>query len=328
MTYIIAEIGSNWRDFNEAKDSIAVAKNCGADAVKFQMFSHTELYGYFTPIEMDAEKLPKGATSGKITNKLYGLHPEDIPKLAEKAAACGIDFMCTAFSPEGVKFVDPFVKAHKISSCELSYVQLLEAVRDTGKPVYLSVGASSWGDVAKALQILGTKNVTLMYCCVEYPSTWHNLRLINTLRDKFGVAVGFSDHSLDLYTPVTAAHIHGAVAIEKHFKSNADIDSPDAGHSLEANKFMHMVELIRNPNAVMKMPNPGEYDAIMRHNRRLVATVDIQAGQTFKFGENYGTYRSLEKDSHGLSGFEWEVVNGKLATKSIGAGKTIGPGDF
>lgn len=312
MTTIIAEVGSNFNSFEDAKNSISLAKACGADIVKFQLFTQEELYGKEIDGWDKAREMPR----------------EWIPKLKEKADACAIDFMCTAFSPDGLRYVDSFVKAHKIASSEISYTQLLEAAKATRKPVYLSTGASSWGDVALALSILGKEQVILMYCCVEYPSKWHNLRLINTLKDKFNVPVGFSDHSLDVYTPVTAAHVHGAVAIEKHFKINDGMATPDAGHSLNPAEFMHMVELIRDKNAVMKMPNPGERAAVMRHKRRLVAMHDIKIGEPFDFGVNFGTYRLTEDDSHGLGGFSWEVVNGKLAKKDLTQGATIGPGDF
>jgi len=312
MTYVICEIGSNWSNFDDAKNSISLAKACGADAVKFQMFTGLELYGKEADGWDRAREMPR----------------EWLPKLKEKANACSIDFMCTAFSPDGLRYVDQFVKAHKIASSEISYTQLLEAAKATKKPIYLSTGASSWNDVAIALKILEGADVTLMYCCVEYPSKWHNLRLINKFKEKFGVKVGFSDHSFDIYTPVTAAHVHGATAVEKHFKINDAMVTPDAPHSLNPSEFMHMVELIRDKNAVMKMPNPGEREAIMRHNRRLVVTEDIKTGEPFDFDVNFGTYRLLADDSHGLGGFSWQAVNGKLALKDLNKGQTIGPGDF
>jgi N,N'-diacetyllegionaminate synthase len=309
MTYIICEVGSNWSNFEDTKDSVSMAKACGASAVKFQLYTGMELYG------------KEGAVAGEMPR-------EWLPKLKEKADACAIDFMCTSFSPDGLRYVDPFVKAHKIASSEISYTQLLEAAKATGKPIYLSVGASSWGDIKEALRILAGAKVTLMYCAVEYPSKWHNLRLINTLKERFSVPVGLSDHSFDIYTPVTAAHVHGAVAIEKHFKLRDDFKTPDAPHSLNPQEFIHMVELIKDKNAVMKMPNPGEREAVMRHKRRLVVTEDIKVGEPFDFDVNFGTYRLLADDSHGLGGFSWQAVNGKLALKDLNKGQTIGPGDF
>lgn len=310
MTYIIAEVGSNYKSFDDAKDSIAMAKNCGADAVKFQMFTHEDLYG------------PQHTCITESNIKAW------LPKLKAKADACKIDLMCTAFSPEGLRYVDQFVKAHKIASCELNYAQLLKAAKDTGKHVYLSVGAATWGDIAKALDILGRENTTLLYCSVEYPSRWHNLRIINTLRDRFGVNVGFSDHSFDLYSAVTASHVHGASVIEKHFKLRDDLSTPDSAHSLSSEQFLYMVELIRDRNAVMKMPNPGERAAVLRHKRRLVATRDIAKDETLEFDKNFGCYRVLEDDVNGMNGFDWEIVNGSRAKAPIRQGATIGPGNI
>ena len=324
MTEIVAEVGSNWRTFEEAKDSIPMAKNVGADVVKFQFFTGKELFGF------DPDTTPDQFRGNRALYPSGWLPPSWLPLLKEKADACGIEFMCTAFSPAGVEIVDQYVKRHKVASSDLNYPQLLDAIAATGKPILLSTGGHSWSDIAHALGYLGEakSRTTLLYCSSEYPSTWHNLRLINVMREKFGVEVGYSDHTIDVYTPVTAAHIHGASCVEKHFKLRADLNTPDSPHSLDPERFSYMVDLIRNPQAHMKMPNPGECSMILRHNRRLIALRDIQPGETFVFGENFGAYRSLKDDTYGLSPFAWSEVNGKVATKARMAGDGIGPQDF
>src|SRR3990167_1071022 len=108
-TFIIAEIGSNWTSFEEAKDSISFAKQAGADAVKFQAFRVEALYGFY-----DSQYGEHRAMGGNGELPL-----EWLPKLKEKADACGIEFMCSAFSPELYDVVNPYVLVHKIASSEL-----------------------------------------------------------------------------------------------------------------------------------------------------------------------------------------------------------------
>src|SRR5688572_30128176 len=121
--YFIAEVGSNWGSLDDCFKSIQLASAAGADAVKFQLFDQHALYG----VDRDV------ALSGV-------LDPEWLPKLKQKANSVGIDFMCSAFSPELVDAVDPYVHAHKVASCEMTHVRILEKLRHIGKPVILSTG--------------------------------------------------------------------------------------------------------------------------------------------------------------------------------------------
>lgn len=308
--FIIAEIGSNWTSFEEAKDSIPVAANCGADAVKFQMFKPEEMWG---PIN-----------NGQPT--VSGIPSHWLPKLKEKADACGIEFMCTAFSVDGIKTVDPFVKRHKVASSDLTHAPMLRHLRMIGKPVLLSTGASGWNDIGMALNAVKGAPTTLLYCNSEYPSRWHNLRLINVLRDKFKVDVGFSSHAIDGHTPVVAHHIHGATVVEAHANFAGTETTPDHKHSLDTDLFQYMVSCIRDTNHSMKMPTPGEVDMIKKHNRRLVVTKPIKAGDLFEYDDNYGLYRTIKEDVNGYSGWYLEKVDGSKAAVDLEPGDTIGPG--
>lgn len=311
--FIIAEIGSNWTNFNEAKDSISNAKQCGADAVKFQAFDHKALYGF------------EAADQKKIVGQLS---LEWLPKLKEKADACGIEFMCSAFSPDLYDAVDPYVNIHKIASSELSYPQLLAKVKSKGKPILLSVGASTKGDVSLALDILrGGPQIVLMYCSAAYPSREYNLFRMEDLKTS-GLTVGLSDHSLDVIYPALSAVKHfGAIAIEKHVNFTTH-KTGDSGHSLNADQFKLMCDYLRGARDHKDFqPCSEEKDMFLRHNRRLIAIQDIKTGSAFRFDVNFGSYRSLKDDAVGLSGFAWEQVAGNVATRDILAGEGIGPGD-
>lgn len=326
MTYIVAEIGSNWTSFDDAKDSIAMAKNCGADAVKFQMFTKEELTG-FPPLIKEVRNDETGQME-PVDRKLYSEMPRDwLPKLKEKADAVGIDFLCTAFSPEGLDYVDPYVSAHKIASSDLSYPALLERAKGKGKAVFLSTGASSLSDVALALALLDKSQTTLLYCVSAYPAKDVNLFAIDVLRNKFNVDVGYSCHTTDIHTAVHASHYHQALVIEKHFKLR-DMATPDNPHSLNPDQFKEMVRRIKEDDRTVHFPDPSEKAMLLMHNRRLVCIKDVAEGEALIYGKNFGCYRSLKEDIKGLSGFAWQHVNGKTAKVAFKAGDTIGPLEF
>lgn len=314
--FIIAEIGSNWTNFTEAKDSISAAKQAGAHAVKFQLFDFASLYGWH------------GGNSPALTGEL----PLDwLPKLKEKADACEIEFMCSTFSPKHCDAVDPYVSVHKVASSDLAYPQLLERVKSKGKPILLSVGGSAKGDIEGAMSILrGGPQVVLMYCCAAYPSTEYNLFQMQDLKETFNVPVGFSDHSLSVvYPPLSAVEHFGAVAIEKHVNFTKH-KTPDSGHSLSGEQFKVMTDYLTGKRDKKRFnPAQEERDMFLLHNRRLIAIKDIAQGDAFRYGENFGAFRSLRNDSRGLIPFAWaDVVKSNGAKRALKAGDGIGPGDF
>lgn len=314
MTYVIAEVGSNWATFEDCKNSISLAKNCGADAVKFQLFNPVALYG----------DIPATWGMPIRTNGEGPYMPHDwLPKLKEKADACGIDFMCTAFSPELIDVVDPFVKIHKVASAELTHVRLLEKLKKIGKPVILSTGASGAGDIRMALETLGGTPVRLMHCVAAYPARATNLERITLLKNVFGKEVGYSDHSISCDDiPLQAVKL-GAVAIEKHVNF-VGASGPDAPHSLDTVQFQHMVKVLRGQDSAYCEEN----EMHLQHNRRLIATRDIAPGEVLQENENFGIFRALKHDSSALSPWLVNQVNGKLAKKEIKAGQGIGPSDL
>lgn len=322
--YIIAEVGSNWTNFQDAKDSVQMAKQVGANAVKFQLFTHEALYGRDNTVTFKNISL-KG-------NKMLGeLDPDWLPKLADKAKAAGVDFLCTAFSPEGVAAIDPYVTAHKIASSDNTTPQMLEAVKATGKPVILSCGAASAGDINLAVnghaesswKGFGDHPLVLLYCNSAYPSTRHNLFLLDELK-KFGKPVGLSDHSLDvIYAPLSAVRHFGAIVIEKHFKLRDDMQTPDAGHSLNPDGFKCMVDYIRGTRESGLNPTSEEQAMFLRHNRRLIALRDLAAGEVLQYGKNFGAYRSLEDDATGLNPMFWQHLEGKTLKVGVSAGKGL-----
>ena len=306
--YIIADIGSNWRTKEDCLQSIFYAHKAGADAVKFQYFSHEKLYGF-------KSKMFPGS-----------LQRDWIAHLHKKAIAHGIDFMVTPFHDKDVKFLNRYVDRWKISSSDITYYPLLEAVGETGKQIILSCGASNDENIRRALEVLKDNDVILLYCVSSYPSVEDDYFYIKYLADKYGVQTGYSDHTLQVYNGLLMCDLMGGVVYEKHFKI-ADMKSPDNGHSLDYLSFSRMTMRYHGDFKPYQMKNFGEDDMYKYHNRRLVVTKDIKRGDIFKYGTNFGYYRSTIKCDYSYE-VDRKVVDGRKSTCFISAGSSICGGDF
>ena len=316
--FIIAEVGSNWQSLDDCLHSIREAKACGADAVKFQLYSARALYGFST--FSDCGELP----------------PEWLPKLKSEADRVGIEFMCSAFSPELIDAVDPYVNIHKVASAECTHKRMLERLREIGKPVVLSTGAHKDGDISLALSTLGDTATAVLYCVAAYPAKVIQMAKIPLLRERFKRVVGYSDHSTDALVVPKAAALAGASIIEKHV-TFIEEETPDSPHSLVGREFRAMVSYLRDIRDDWA-PTDQEKPMILRHNRRLIATRDIRAGDYLiedrpmpidgAFCPNFGIYRSLKDDTHAFHPFMVDEVHGKIAKRDIKAGDGIGPGDI
>ncbi len=313
--YIVAEVGSNFFDLESCIESIHAAKASGANAVKFQLFTKKDMYGF-------------GETDLGVSPYL---HPCWLPRLYEAAQKVQIDFLCTAFSSEGLSLVDPYVNMHKIASSDLTHIELLDAVNKTMKPVVLSMGGSTGAEISQALTRFNLdQDITLCYCVSSYPTHQYNLFAIEKLRKLFGkrCSMGLSDHSLDLYPAISAVRHFGVKLIEKHFTLKKNMGTPDALHSLSPTEFQKMVELINEPNNIYMPDLLEELDMILKYKRRLVAIRHIEPGQLLKLNDNYGSYRSVIADESFISGFEAYDLDGKKAARNILPGYPIQRDDY
>lgn len=242
--YVIAEAGSNFDGkLEQAKQLIEVAAEAGADAVKFQLFNADVLYPDVTqPVHARVRdcELPR----------LW------LNELKVYAGDCGIDFLATPFDSDAVDQLErEGVKAYKWGSSETVNHRLLLKVARTGKPVYLSTGMCTMADIAEAVEILdnnGCPSITILHCVAVYPTEYHDahLRVMQTLQNAFGKAVGFSDHSLGIALPIAAVAL-GANVIEKHFTISRVLKGPDHFYALEPRELKDMVTHIRSVEAAM-----------------------------------------------------------------------------
>lgn len=355
--FVIAEVGSNWSSLEDCLTSITQAKMCGADAVKFQAYTSESLYGFKQKkalLDLDQKSKELGFGSNVFLKMLpedtdmeTALKLEWLPKLKEKADAVGIEFMCSAFSPELLRIVNAYVRIHKVASSEMCHVQMLEKLRGYGKPVFMSMAGQHPSDIDRALSVLSCEReftvaqfkikespngmydgskptpTVLMYCVGGYPSNRYNPRAIADLKARFpGVLIGLSDHSREVYS---TTYRQDAAVIEKHVNFVGST-GPDAPHSLDAEEFKDFVAgLTALPE--WTGPTKEEKDFITRHKRRLIATHDIPKGAALQMGVNFGVYRSLKDETHALSPWHLYEVDGLEAKRDIKAGDGIGPGD-
>lgn len=253
--YLVAEAGSNFDgNLAQAKKLVDVAKDAGADAVKFQLFKADVLY-------------PEKNQPVHAVVKANEFPRQWLPELCGHAKSRGIDFLATPFDAEAVDLLEEAgVKAYKWGSSETTNHPLLLKAARTRKPVYLSTGMCTMADIAEAVEILdqnGCPSVTVLHCYSVYPTAYEdaNLRVLKTLRHAFGKPVGFSDHSLGIALPIAAAAL-GATVIEKHFTLDRTLKGPDHSYALEPRELKEMVLAVRSVEKALgsaaKLMHPDE----------------------------------------------------------------------
>jgi len=288
--YIIAEMSANHAGKKElAYEIIENAAASGADCVKIQTYTADTL-------TIDCEDEPYQIHGGLWNGyNYYMLYKEAYTPwewqadLKKKCEECGVDFLSTPFDNTAVDFLEGIgVEFYKIASFELVDIPLIEYVASKHKPIIISVGMGSEEEIREALDACYKYNnhdITLLKCCSQYPAKYEdmNLSVIPDMKERFGVNVGFSDHSFGSLCPVIAVSL-GAQVIEKHVCLNHDIDTPDSGFSMTIDEFKEMVQAVRNTEIAMGKPTyeltEHEKKGI-KDRRSLVAVKDIAKGDCF-----------------------------------------------
>ena len=253
MITIIAEVGSvHDGSHGNAQKLIEAAAASGADVVKFQ--THIA----------EAETLADAPSPGYFTAEPRFTYFERTSfslskwqELANHCRKCGVGFMSSPFSIEAVALLeDVGVESYKVPSGEVTNVPLLERIGATGKPTYLSSGMSDWTELDRAVATLkGSVPLTVLQCSSVYPCPPESvgLNVLLELRQRYGVPVGLSDHTLGFSAAIAAAAL-GATAIEKHFTFSRLMYGSDAKHSMEPAELTLLCKGLREVEAMLATP--------------------------------------------------------------------------
>ena len=287
--YVIAEVGSNHdRDLDKARRLIEVAAEAGADAVKFQTYSGARIYSRKTPSFAYLEPVSGDRSPSELLSEIE-LPREWQGELAAHAKSVGIHFFSSPFDADAVAELDALdVPALKIASFEIVDVQLIECAAATGRPLLISTGMATLGEIEEALDAAergGARAVGLFQCVSLYPAPDHlaNLRAMDTMRRAFGVPVGFSDHTTGIAVPIAAAAL-GASFVEKHLTLDRSSPGPDHPFALEPGEMKALVDGVRAAEAALgdgRKDGPAEEERAEMYRlgrRSLVFTRDATAG--------------------------------------------------
>ena len=322
--FVIAEAGVNHNGcLDLAYKLVDVAVEAGADAVKFQTFKAEQVISrYAEKAEYQKETTDASASQLEMVKKLE-LNREAHEKLMAYCRDKGIEFLSTPFDLESIDLlIELGIKTLKIPSGEITNLPYLRKIGALGKKVIMSTGMATLEEVRMALEVLVNgraqkENITILHCNTEYPTPFEdvNLRAMLTMKDKLGVKVGYSDHTLGIEVSVAAVAL-GAEVIEKHFTLDKTSEGPDHKASLEPDELKAMIRSIRNIERAMgsgvKRPSLSELKNIMIARKSIIAAKDIKKGEIFT-GKNI----TVKRPGNGISPMKWDEVIGQVAMRDF-----------
>lgn len=299
--YLVAEIGVNHFDIaaendispiDAAKRMITHAAETGADAVKFQSYSADRLAARDSPAYWDTDQ-----ESTETQRELFEQYDEFGPDEFEELSLWTenryeVDFLSTPFDAYAVKYLEDLVPAYKIASADITNHPLLKQIAETGKPIFLSTGASTIGEIDEAVRVIESTSpnpdLCLLHCILEYPTDPENanLGMIEHIDDAFPTyPVGYSDHVPPDEGMITLlnATVRGATVIEKHFTLDKTLKGNDHYHAMDPDDLRTFREnldrLLVTTGSQTKAPIEAEQDSRTHARRSLVAARDIKTGE-------------------------------------------------
>lgn len=332
MTHIIAEIGNTHEgSVGLAKCFIKAAADCGVDAVKLQthIFEAESLPNAPNPPYFKDESRQEYFERTSFNLAQYRI----LKKYAEEE--CKVEFLSSPFSLEAVDLLEELgVRSYKIPSGEVNNLPLLEKVAATGKRVLLSSGMSSWAEIDEAVGIFRDRgvlgNLVLLQCTSEYPCPPEQagLNVMREMRDRYGIPVGFSDHTLGVAVPL-AAVVLGAAVVEKHFTLSKRMYGSDARNSTEPEEFAHLVRSIRDAEKALagsvtkdeKVKSLGTMK--LTFEKSIVAAAPIPAGTVIE-----ASHLAYKKPGDGIPAREYRSLLGRRLEKAVGKDHKFSRSDF
>lgn len=319
--YVIAEIGHNHQgNLEQAKELFRAAKECGVSAVKLQKRHNRSLFTkqlYNSPYDNENSF---GATYGEHREALE-VGREEYVELQRYAKTIGITFFATVFDFQSADLLAGLESpAFKIASGDLINTPLLKHVAAFQKPMFVSTGGGTMGEVRRAYDTIIPINpqLCLMQCTAGYPCEWEemNLRVITTLRDEFpDIVIGLSAHDSGIAMAL-AGYVLGARAIEKHFTLNRAMKGTDHAFSLERPGLQKLVRDLRRARVALgdgvKVVYPSETKPMFKMAKKLVAARDLPAGYVLTRDDI-----AIKSPNDGLPPYELDNILGKVTLRSL-----------
>jgi N-acetylneuraminate synthase len=351
---IIAEAGVNHNgSLDRALELVDVAADAGADIVKFQTFkAEASLSRFAHKCAYQIKNTGNNESQLEMVKKLE-LDENAHRRILEHCKTRSILFMATPFDHQSVDFLVKELKVSqlKIASGEITNAPLLLKAAQSNLPILLSTGMSSLGDIEMALGVLAfgylnptkqpsiisfieaffssagqnvlKEKISLLHCTTEYPAPYNevNLSAMKTMKQAFGLPVGFSDHTKGISIPIAAVGM-GATIIEKHFTLDKNLPGPDHIASLEPQELNEMVKAIREVELAIgnsrKIPASSEMKNLVTVRKSLVASTEIKKGDFFTL-ENL----TVKRPGNGITPIHmWEML-GKKANKDYSLDEVI-----
>lgn len=333
--YIIAEIGVNFYDIARSKGitpieaarlMIREAKNAGADAAKFQSYKADKIVSRHARAYWDRTKEPT-ASQYELFKKFDHFGPKEYRALASYCHSIGIDFLSTPFDLEAVDFLDPLVSSFKISSSDITNIPLLKRVSAKKKPIFLSTGASTIGEIEAALAairgVYPKAAVTILHCVLSYPTPveYANLFRIPALKEIFrDCDIGYSDHVRPDFgmAVVTAAWLLGAAVIEKHFTLDKNLKGNDHFHAMDPRDLRLWRENIRTLKSAASATTLGyqscEVESRKQARRSIILKRNMKKGERIQERDLI-----MKRPGTGIHPGEMEKVIGRRLRKNLPA---------
>ena len=320
-TLIIAEAGVNHNgDLKIAKELIHQAAIAGADLVKFQTFTVAKLLTLEAP-KADYQKDPDALTTSNYEMlESLELSKNDHLELIQECNKYGIEFFSTAFDESNLSFLlELGMSKIKIPSGEITNKPLLEFIAQFNMPVIMSTGMADLNEIQLAIEVLSNnkltrENITILHCTSQYPASFENINLcaITSMKKKFNLDIGYSDHTLGAEASIAAVSL-GATIIEKHITLDSNMPGPDHKASMEPKDFQDMVSSIRNIERGLgngiKVPTSQELEMRTVARKSLVANKKIEKGEIFT-QENL----TVKRPGNGVSPMS---INEVIGTKAL-----------
>lgn len=328
-TYFIAEIGANFDgDIEKAKRLVDAAKKAGADCAKFQSFTADTLVS-----EGGFQRMQLHGVHGSWGRKVSDVMREaEFPldwhyEVAEYCKEIGIDFNTAPYFKKAVDLcVDLDIPFIKIGSGDITWLEMIEYIANTQKPIFLATGDATLSEIDEAVRTIkstGNRNLVLMQCITNYPSKIDsaNVNVLKTYQSAFDVLTGYSDHSPG-HVVALASVVLGGRVIEKHFTLDRKAKGPDHPHSMEPKDFKFMVDSIREVERAMgstcKEVVEEESETVFVQRRCLYASRDLKKGQTITEKDI-----TVLRPALGIQPKFKETVIGKTVSQDVEAGQPL-----